>query len=422
MYKQCVFIFFAFILAGQAQKPLKESNHTKQDTAKKTAFLNKLGNGFFPTKYINIDLKYLLKYNQYEGFRTGLGGETSKQFSEKMKLNAYSVYGFIDKQIKYGIGVGFRVAKKTNTWINLSHKNDLQETGSSTFLTDKRFFSFFEPRLLNINLFHQHITNKISLSHNLSSHILSETEFSVSNIMPTYNYTFNLKDKIYDAFEVTMIKTSVQWNPFSHFEMKDGKVNMIKDGYPKFTFQFSKSLKGLLKSSFNFSKIDFRTNHKINYKNKAFSFLTLTAGLANGDIPLTHLYHAYPNNIDKQTIGKRFSVAGINSFETMFFNEFFSNKLITFQFKHYFSSFKISKKFKPQLVLITRYAYGETNNATRHQGISFSELNKGYTESGIEINKLFFGFGLSFSYRYGAYHLPRFDDNIALKFTFNVTL
>ncbi len=424
MHRLAFLIVFVFALTARAQKPKKEKDRItlEQDSIRKSAFLNKLGNGFFPTKYINIDLKHLVKFNQFEGFRTGVGGETSKSFSQKYKLNAYAVYGFIDQKAKFGFGGGFRVAPKTNTWINISHQNDLQETGSSIFLTDKRFFSFFEPRLLNIDLFHKHITNKISLSHNLSSHILSETEFAVSNIEPTYNYTFVLEEGSYRAFETTTTKTAIHWNPFSTFDMKDGKVNMIKDGYPKFTFQFTKSLKGLLNSSFNFTKIDFRTQHKIEYNNCAFSLITLTAGIANGDTPLTHLYHAYPNNINKKTVGGRFSVAGINSFETMFFNEFFSDKLMTFQFKHYLNSFRLSKRFNPQLVLITRYALGDENNPSRHQDISFSRLNKGYTESGIEINKLFFGFGLSFSYRYGAYHLPRFNDNLALKFTFNVTL
>ena len=58
----------------------------------------------------------------------------------------------------------------------------------------------------------------------------------------------------------------------------------------------------------------------------------------------------------------------------------------------------------------------------RHEGISFNTLDKGFTESGIEINKLFFGFGLSFAYRYGACHLPSIEGNIAAKFTFNMNL
>ena len=148
----------------------------------------------------------------------------------------------------------------------------------------------------------------------------------------------------------------------------------------------------------------------------------MVSGLASGDTPLTHLYHAYPNNIRKETILQRFSVAGLNSFETMFFNEFFSDKFATVQLKHYLKPFKISDRFKPYMVLISRFAIGDISNPERHQNVTFGSLKEGYTESGFEINKLLFGFGLSFTYRYGAYYLPEFTDNIAFKFTFNVSL
>jgi hypothetical protein len=82
----------------------------------------------------------------------------------------------------------------------------------------------------------------------------------------------------------------------------------------------------------------------------------------------------------------------------------------------------MAPRFKPQLVLISRYALGNINYIERHQNVNFNTLNKGYTESGFEINKLLFGFGLSFTYRYGAYHLPDIGDNVAFKFTFNLTL
>ena len=62
------------------------------------------------------------------------------------------------------------------------------------------------------------------------------------------------------------------------------------------------------------------------------------------------------------------------------------------------------------------------SNIDRHQNLDFNTLDKGYTETGFEINKLLFGFGLSATYRYGAYHLPKEEDNIAVKFTFNITL
>ncbi|MEP5340920.1 MAG: hypothetical protein ABJL44_12205 [Algibacter sp.] len=424
MSKFCAALFF-FLFANTtyAQFDTTQFLEIKKDSIKKSHFLKHLGNGYLPTKYFNFDLRYLIKYNQYEALRTGLGGITTNAFSENFRVTGYGVFGFGDAKFKYSAGGGYRVAKKTNTWINVSYTDDLQETGSSNFLTDKRFFQFFEPRLLNIDLFHKHITRAVTLEHQLIPKILTETEFAISNISPTYNYQYLLGSTSYETFRLTTTKLALQWSPFSTFSYNDkNELTETKVGYPKFTVQYTKSLKGVIKSDFNFSKLDIKAIHKIHHKNENESEFILVSGISNGDIPLTHLYHAYPNNINKETVLQRFSVAGINSFETMFFNEFFSDKFTTIQFKHTLKPFNISPRFKPQMAFISRYAVGSINNMERHQNINFESLDKGYTESGIELNKLLFGFGLSFTYRYGAYHLPQVQNNIALKFTFNVTL
>jgi len=426
MLKQSLAILFICLATcSLAQNPIsKKTDSTKiaRDSIKKAEFLKNIGNGFLPINFFDLDLRYLIKFNQYEGFRTGLGGITNERFSDCYRINGYAVYGFKDERYKYSIGGGFRVNKSSNTWVNLSYTDDLKETGSSNFLTDKRFFTFFEPRLLNINLFHRHITKSIGIQHKISNHLLSETQFSTSKINPTYNYNFVLDNASYNTFDLSTVKLSLQWSPFSRFELKDDQIAVTKDGFPKFTLQFTQGFKSVLGSDFNFSKLDFRTIQQFTHSNDSKTNITLVAGIAGGETPLTHLYHAYPNNITKETILQRFSVAGLNSFETMYFNEFFSDKFSTLQLKHFFRPFKISERFKPQLVLISRYALGDMKSISRHQGVSFNTLNHLYSESGFEINKLLLGFGLSFAYRYGAYHLPKFEDNIAFKFTFNISI
>ncbi|OUR94702.1 hypothetical protein A9Q87_03445 [Flavobacteriales bacterium 34_180_T64] len=424
MLKYCVIIIFfycTFTSQSQSQSKIQDSVKTTRDSIKKVDFLKQLGNGYFPTKYINIDLRYLIKFNQYEGFRTGLGGTTNEDFSKKYRINGYLVYGFRDHNYKYSIGGGFRIAPETNTWVNLSYTDDLQETGSSAFLSDRRFFSFFEPRLLNIDLFHWHVTKAMNIEHQFSNTFLSELQLAVSDINPTYDYVFATNNTTYKEFRLTTAKIAFQWSPFSEFENTKNGIFEKKVGYPKFTLQYTKNFKNVLKSNVDFSKLDFRSIFQTKHKNSAISELIITGGLTNGNTPITHMYHAYPNNIRKETIMQRFSVAGIKSFETMYFNEFFSDRFTTVQFKHFFNRFNITNRFKPQLVLITKYAIGNMDNIERHQNISFNTLNKGYNESGFEINNLVLGFGLSFAYRYGAYHLPKLEDNVAFKFTFNVS-
>ncbi|GGK13010.1 hypothetical protein GCM10007962_04270 [Yeosuana aromativorans] len=423
MSKLSTFIYIAlFSCVLHSQTVSENTVTTQQDTIKKSEFIKQLGNGYFPTKYFNFDLRYLIKYNQYEALRTGLGGITNDAFSDKLRLNTYVVYGFRDHRFKYSFGTGLRLDEKTSTWIHASYTDDLQESGSSAFLTDKRIFQFFEPRLLNISLFHKHTTRAVSIEHQLSPKLQTETQLAFSYIVPTYDYEFVVNGASYTTFHISTFKTCMQWSPFSGFELSDNRYVETKNGYPKLTLQYTKSIKNLGKGDFNFSKLDFRLIQEFDYHNDSKSEITLVSGITSGETPLTHLYHAYPNNINKETIMQRFSVAGINSFETMYFNEFFSDKFTTMQFKHFFKPFNISACFKPQLVLISRYAIGDISHIERHQNVTFKSLKHGYTESGFEINKLIFGFGTSLTYRYGAYHLPNFGDNVAFKFTFNVTL
>ena len=425
MHKCLLFLLITLgSYALHSQEPIhqKDSSGVETDSISKIDYLKYLGNGFFPTKFLNLDLRYLVKFNQYEGFRTGLGGVTNDEFSEKYRINSYVVYGFKDHRFKYRIGGGFRINEVSDTWINLSYTDDLQETGSSSFLTDKRFFQFFEPRLLNIDLFHKHITKAINIEHNLTNHLVTETEFAISKIEPTYNYNFVIGDQSFRSYDISTARISAQWSPFNRFDTKTYDATSEKEGFPQFTLQVTQSFKNILNGDFNFFKADFRTRHKITYNDAVFSEIVFSSGLATGNTPLTHLYHAYPNNITKETVLQRFSVAGINSFETMYFNEFFSDRFAILQLKHFVKPFKISERYKPQLVLISRFAFGDMNDIERHQNITFGTINKGYSEAGFEINKLLFGFGLSFAYRYGGYHLPEFADNIAAKFTFNVSL
>ena len=418
-----VFVLLSRQSQAQGGQSYTDYNLRIQDSTNKEILLRNLGNGYFPTKYFNFDLRYLSKYNQYEGFRTGLGGLTTNALSEIFRIQTYLVYGFRDDAFKYSIGGGLRLFPETNTWIHFAYTEDLEETGSSAFLTDKRFFQLIEPRRFNISLFHHYISQEINIEHRLSPHILTETELAHTNISPKYDYVFRPSPtESYTNFDLSYIKFSMQWSPFSKYDRINERLKEVHKGFPKFTLQYTHSFEDVFKGNFNFNKIDLRVLQVFDHKNESDTEIVLTTGYTSGEVPLTHAYHAFPNNVNKETILQRFSIAGTNSFETMYFNEFFSDKVLTFRVKHKLKPFNISPWFKPQLAFLTKFAIGDMDNPEQHEMMDFSTLEKGYLESGIEINRLIFGFGLSFAYRYGAYHLPKIDDNIAFKFTFYLNL
>lgn len=221
---------------------------------------------------------------------------------------------------------------------------------------------------------------------------------------------------------MTTAIASIQWNPFSDFmQTPNGKLE-IEKRFPKFTFQFTKSLPKLFDNDFDFGKIDLRIDFEKKYLNGQKSAILVQSGYAYGAIPITHLYNTSPNNLNKTNLLQRITIAGKNSFETMFFNEFFSNQYVFFQLKHGFKRVVLFKKVKPEFVLVTRMAWGNLENPEHHLGIEYKTLDQGFFESGVELNQIFRGFGLSGFYRYGPNQLNRLEDNLAIKLSFILDL
>lgn len=389
---------------------------------RKIGLIRKLLVGYFPFGPLDLDTKSVIKYNNYEGFRLGAGLTTNNKFSNVLQLNTYAAFGTKDKDLKYGFGAAVRLFQTSSTWFGVDYIDDLVESGSTSFTTDTRAFSIFEPRLFNISMFHNSKRIAAYVSNDFTPQIQTKLRLQKADIIPKYTYSYLNNETAYNTYKVTTASLSVQWSPFSKYMLTPEGKKVIKNEYPQFTFQATNGFKNLFDGYFNFTKLDFRARYNIQPLNKGKTTFLLQGGLAHGDLPLTHLYHTSPNQPDGNAILQRFSVGGGDSFETMFFNEFFSDRYAAFHAKHYFKRVKLIGKLKPEFVLASRFAIGDIKAPEKHSGISFQSLNKGYMESGFEINKILKGFGLAFMYRYGAYHLPDFDDNISLKFTYYFSL
>ncbi len=404
-------------IANNAEATVRNNN-----IEKRIERLKDFGLGYYELGFFDFDLKLLVKYNGYEGFRTGVGGITNEKLSEHFRVGGYLVRGFKDKEFKYQISTDFNLHKKTETVLGFTYTDDVAELGTHSYLTDRRTFSLFEPRLLNIIQFYKHKTWRSNLEHQLSPKVNAEIQLSRSQIEQTLGYQFLNEGTLFSEYTLSEVKASVVWSPFGRFMETPAGVNEYAMGYPRFTSQITQSFKDVLDGNFNYTKIDLRADYIYSHINRSSTEVIVEGNLGFGDIPLTHMYHAYPNSPIKETIMERFSVAGIKSFETMYFGEFFSDKLATVHVKHQLKPFLIAPWLKPELVLITRHAIGTASNLENHQNITFNTLEKVYSESGVELNQLIFGFGLSFAYRYGAYQLPQFEDNVSFKFTFYMKL
>ncbi|WP_026715403.1 DUF5686 family protein [Flavobacterium daejeonense] len=408
----------------RSQKTYSEldSISVRRKIAHRVQFGKKIINGYFPIAFFDLDLRKIFSYNNHEGFRLGLGGVTNERLSKNFRIEGYYAYGTKDGIFKGSLGAAAKIDQKDNSWMGIAYTDDVREIASTWFSIEKKPFKIYDPRPINISTFYNYVSWKSYFETRKIPKTESILELNHADITPKFNYAFLYNEKRYTAYTMTTAMLSLQWSPLSDFmQTPTGRIE-IEKRFPKFTFQFTQSLGKLWENDFNFSKFDFKTEYEKKYLNGQKTALLFQAGYALGDIPLTHLYNTSPNNITKETVIQRITFGGKNSFETMFFNEFFSNKYALFQFKHAFNRVTLFKKIKPSLVLVSRMAWGNLDHPEQHVGLNFKTLHNGFFESGIELNQIFNGLGLTTFFRYGPNQLPRFEDNLAIKLSYVLNL
>jgi hypothetical protein len=382
----------------------------------------KIMNGYFPVSVIDIDLRSIIKYNHYEGFRFGVGGVTNSQLSSRYKIAFYGAYGLKDTETKYGITPSYLTHKGSETWISASYSNEITEIAQTNFATDARRFKIYDPRPFNITTFYNNKNTSFFVESKIVPKTASYFALSNSKIQPLFDYKFVHNGISYTDYSITALQVGLQWNPFSNYMQTPFEKIEIEKRHPKFSIQYTQTLPKILGNDFEFSKIDFKTYYELPYLSGQKSSVLVQTGIAFGAVPITHLYSIQPNNLNQDSVLQRITFSGKNSFETMYFNEFFSNKYISLQLKHTFNKIQLAPKINPEFTVVTRMAFGSNNQSTQHLGITYNTMEKGFFESGVECNKLFKGFGLVAFYRYGPYQLANFEDNIALKISFLLDL
>lgn len=378
----------------------------------------KIINGYIPFGPVDLDLRHLFSYNNYEGFRFGLGGITNDRFSDYYRIEGYGAYGTKDGKFKFQIGNAVRIGQFSNTWIGASYTNDVREIASTTFATDRRVFKLYDPRPINVSTFYRYEQERAFIETRIIPRTESIWQLTRNYIEPQFNYAFFDGTRYYDRFTLVMASVALQWNPFSDFMQTPAGRFETEKRYPKFALQITKSFENLLSGNFDFTKIDARAEYEVGYLDGQRSSAMIQGGLATGEVPITHLYSTSPNNLNRDAVLQRITFAGKNSFETMYFNEFFSSRFVSLQLKHRFRPIHLMRKVKPSPVLVTRMVWGTMDDAENHFGIGYKTLEDGFFESGVELNRIFHGFGISGFYRYGPYQLPRFEDNLSLKVSF----
>lgn len=367
------------------------------------------------------DLTKLFNYNDYEGFRIGLGGNTNYKLSEDFSLNGYLAYGFRDEKFKFGAGTDFFVNKPYSGKLFTKYAQDVEASGRNPIVLQNNYLKFLNGNLNNIynDFFYSYKKATVGYEQDIFQNLTFQFTANYNEQTPEFNYGYQdkLPNEKYISFDTQL---ALRWAPKDqNVRTPYGKVT-IKSGMPVFYLTTSQGW-NVFNADVTPTKLDF--TYLDNFRTYfGETNLQVRTGAVFGDAPIMNLFEGMGNAKRGDQIFKHFGLAGFNNFETMLPGEFYSDKYFSFQVGHKFAGFKFMKReVFPEFIY--RGLIGDMKNKDEHQFINFQTPDKYYQEAGIEFNQLIYGiFGVGTYYRFGAYGHDTFDQNFFLKLTLKLTL
>jgi len=387
---------------------------------RKLKWFEALATGKLREGWVDWDLNRIITYNGYENLRIGAGLHTNDVISKFFSIGGYGAYGFGDKAFKYGGDVSFLFNPYSHIKLNFAYQNDVTPAGGVAFYNDqptllstenyynyfinnmdkiqmeKVSFSFDALRFFQFNLFGDEQLRQVT-----NGYLYGTTSDNVTVLTNTFNFT-ELGLGIRFAFKEKFMKSPV------------GLIS-LGTKYPVVWATITKGFNNLLNGGFDYMKYDIKASKAFAIPRLGISSFEVLAGYVNGSVPYSLLYNARASY-------EQYTVAVDNTFETMRLNEFASSRYVNLFYSHNFVSFfKRGKKFRPRLKVVTAAGWGTMDNSSNLYNTPFKTMEKGYYESGLELNNIlkinFLSLGVGGFYRYGPYALSQPADNFVVKFT-----
>ncbi|QNL20835.1 hypothetical protein HZR84_02375 [Hyphobacterium sp. CCMP332] len=385
-------------------------------------FGKELYQGKIPIGGYELNIHDIIAYNNHEGIRLGLGIQTKQKLSKRFKTRAFLAYGFRDEEIKFGASEKIYLDRNYWNWIKVYGRKDVFESGSVDFpMQESDMFRSELLRRYGISIMDNEVAIGIGSKVRLTKYLQSQFGIDYSILEPTYDYVFQ-NDSAVD-FRYTEVKFGLRF-AFGEQRIRWGRNHyLVNNPFPEFYIQWKRGLK-TLGSDFNYNKYEFRINYQKHILGFGKSSIQINTGFADRSLPYHKLY------VGRGGL-RNLSVVFHNTFETMAFNEFLSDRYFYLFYSHNFGPLFFSfLNHYPSLEMLHNFGIGDLNHPADHGLIGFNIMNKGYLESGLFVNDILIintaglktGLGTGFFYRYGAYQNPDLIKNIVLKVSLNLDL
>lgn len=363
---------------------------------------------------VDFDAAKIINYNQYEGFRLGVGAKLNERFNKYISPDAYFAYGLKDRSLKYGAGIDFKTSLEKTSFFRAEYYNDVMAAGR--FNED---LWNFKMKIMNSGIdlqndrFYNYQGFKLSYENDLTNALTVNISAKKDQEESKFDYNFMNLGRQFDNFSG---KITLKYAPKSKNIMTPSGKYTYDQSFPEFYVNYEQGFE-TLGGDLSYSRFDVLAQH--NFKTKfGVTGVRVYGGLMVGNAPIWH--HFAMNGLGSGKDGVNFNLTSFIGFATMEGGKYYNDKFAGFYFTHrvpwYFKTFG---KNISSFDVVYRGITGDMKNPQEHN-FEFEKLDHYYQEIGLESNN-FLGspFNLGFFYRVGHYATDSFKQNFAIQLKLN---
>jgi hypothetical protein len=339
--------------------------------------------------------------NGWEGFRLRFDLGTNKYFNKKFKFHTYLAYGFGDKKLKGKGEVFFLPNKSPRTYLYASYTNDLDfgqsyygEVSSDNIFAlairkNNSLIKYSKVDEKRLQFFHETLpwmSNLITITHKKTLPLL--------NLLPVDSFKLSGTNKAFSNFEVAIRFRFAYLERFleSHFYRTS-----LGSNYPVGEINISKGIAGVLRSSYNYTKISASVADYLNIPPFGNIFWLIYGGKTFGTLPYVLLDIAPGNELYYYN---KYAFNMMNRWE------FIHDEYAGLNIEHNIGNgiFRLFPKLRFRQFWTAKTLWGSLSPANKalnfKQGHNFQTLDgKTYLEVGTGIDNIFRVFRIDFVWR-----------------------
>jgi hypothetical protein len=347
-------------------------------------------------------------FNPVEGFRLRVGGRTTPRFNERIYLETYAAYGFLDEKWKYFLSANYSFTGRSIREFPLktlraSFQRDTKIPGQELqFVQEDNFLLSFK-RGVNDKWLYNDIWI-VDYLHEFDSHFSYKLGLKYWEQVPAGGLSFAIQkqDELVTIPQVNTadVNLELRWAPGEQFYQTKNYRVPIPNKYPIITTRFAVGIKGLFDSQYNYQSATFNIFKRVYLSQFGYSDIVLEGGAIFGQVPFPLLtIHRANQSYSYQ----------LQSYNLMNFLEFVSDRYVAVNFDYYFNGFffnkiPLLKKLKWREVATFKVLYGGLRDENdpaintdtfvfpldaEGNPISYSLEGKPYMEASIGIANIF---------------------------------